>query len=390
MGSIRLTAVAVEKMATPEKRKEIYDAEVPGLVLRLLPSGTKSWSFTYRIHNKAKRLSLGVYPGVNLKLARERSREARAQIQRGEDPVEDKKAEERERQFYSFESCAKDFIEKYCKPNLKTWKTIDRTLERFAIPAWGDRPAKNIRRRDIVELIDQVAVKTPGQSNHLRAYLSKMFKWLLEREVVENNPVLGVAKRHKSKPRSRILDQEEIGAVWNAAEKMGGPFGRCVQFLMLTGVRRDEASYLRWDELEGNFASLPGSRMKGGRDFKVALSSAAINILDHIPHFSDYIFTTNGRTPISGWGKAKRNLDVLVESELGHPIKGWRLHDLRRTLASGLAMLGHRAEVIKRVLGHAANANDVTEAHYNWHNYDAEALEAVEAWTKHILYVCTV
>ena len=70
--------------------------------------------------------------------------------------------------------------------------------------------------------------------------------------------------------------------------------------------------------------------------------------------------------------------------ELGEPVSDWRLHDLRRTLASGLAMLGYRAEVIKRVLGHAANANDVTAIHYNWHNYDAEAMEAVQAWANYL------
>lgn len=340
MGSVKLTAVAIEKMPTPEKRRDVYDSEVPGLVLRLLPSGTKSWSFTYRLRNKAKRLSLGVYPGVSLKLARERGRNARAEVQQGGDPVEDKKVAERERQLYSFESCANDFVEKYCKPNLKTWKSVDRALERFAIPEWGDRAAKDIRRRDVVELLDKVASKTPGQSNHLRAYLSKLFKWLMEREVVETNPVLGVARRHKSKPRSRILDQSEIAAVWRASEKMGGAFGNCVRFLLTTGVRRDEASCLRWDELEGDFASLPASRMKGGRDFKVALSSEAQDIAEGMPRIGEYVFTTNGRSPISGWSKAKIKLDTLIEEELEAPIPDWRLHDLRRTLASGLAMLG--------------------------------------------------
>ena len=102
MGSLKLTAFAIDRMQTPEKRKDIYDSEVPGLVLRLLPSGTKSWSFTYRRCNKTKRLSLGVYPGVSLKLARERGREARAELQRGGDPVARKKTEEIERELYSF------------------------------------------------------------------------------------------------------------------------------------------------------------------------------------------------------------------------------------------------------------------------------------------------
>ncbi len=384
MGSIKLTAVGIEKMATPEKRKDMYDSEVAGLVLRLLPSGTKSWSYTYRVKGKAKRLSLGVYPGVSLKLARERARDARAEIQRGNDPVEDKKAEERERQLYSFEACAKNFVEGYCKPNLKTWKSIDRALERFAIPAWGDRPAKDIRRRDVVELLDKVAAKTAGQSNHLRAYLSKMFKWLIEREVVEINPVQGVARRHKSQPRSRVLNDAELIALWKATGEMGGAFGGCIRLLMTTGVRLNEAAHLKWDELDGDFASLPASRMKGGRDFKVALSSTAQGIIEGMPKIGEHIFTTNGRSPISGWSKAKTKADSLMEAELGEPIPDWRFHDLRRTVASGLAMLGIRSEVIKRVLGHAANANDVTAVHYLWHNYDEEALEAVQAWAAYL------
>lgn len=387
MASKRLTAAAVEKLTPPSTgRREVYDAEVPGLTLRISMTGIKSWSFTYRSGGRARRLSLGKYPGVSLKLARERAREARAKVQRGEDPVEDRKAAEREKRYNGFTACANDFVLRYCKPKLKSWKQIERTLERFAIPQFGDRPVGEIRRRDIVELLDKVAAKTPGQSNHLRAYLSKMFKWLIEREVVEINPVIGVARRWKSQPRSRVLDEAELVALWKATERLGGAFGACTRFLLTTGVRRDEASHLRWDEVEGDFACLPASRMKGGRDFKVAIPSVAKGILMDQPRFDGcpYVFTTNGRTPISGWSKAKSKLDEYMAEELGAPVADWRLHDLRRTLASGLAMLGVRAEVIKRVLGHAANANDVTALHYLWHNYDAEALEAVEAWSGYL------
>lgn len=384
MGSIKLTAVAIEKMRTPEIRRDIYDSDVPGLVLRLLPSGTKSWSFTYRTRNKPRRLSLGVYPGVSLKLARERGREARAEIQRGGDPVQAKKELERERQLYGFESCVEDFVAKYCKPNLKTWAKVERLLKRHAVAEWGDRPIKEIRRHDVVELIDKVAEKTPGQSNHLRAFLSKMFYWLMEREVVETNPVFGVSRRHKSKPRNRVLDDTEIAALWTACEKLGKPFGACVQLLLLTGMRREEASRLRWDELDGDFALLPASRMKGGRDFKAALSAEALSIIEGMPRMGEYVFTTNMRTPISGWGKAKSELDKLMGDLLEGPILDWRIHDLRRTVASGLAKMGYRSEVIKRILGHAANANDVTEAHYNWHNYDSEALEASSSWARSV------
>src|SRR5690606_7468787 len=179
------------------KRQDVYDSDVPGLVLRLLPTGTKTWSFTYRHQGKARRLSLGVYPGVNLKLARERAREARGAVQRGEDPVGDKKEQERDARMNGFESCARDFIEKYAKRRQRTWKQTEGLIQRFAIKEWGDRPVKEIRRRDVVDLLDKVALTTPYQANHLRAYLSRMFKWLIEREVVEVSPVIGVSPRTK-------------------------------------------------------------------------------------------------------------------------------------------------------------------------------------------------
>lgn len=186
MASIRLTAVAVEKLNPPATgRVDVYDAEVPGLVLRMSSSGVKSWSFTYRVESKPRRLTLGAYPGVSLKLARARARDALAAVQRGEDPVEDKKAEGRDRQLNGFAACARDYVEKYAKRRQRTWAETERVIEKLAIPAWGDKPVKELRRRDVVELLDKVAVKTPHQANRLRAYLSRMFKWLIEREVQE-------------------------------------------------------------------------------------------------------------------------------------------------------------------------------------------------------------
>jgi len=307
-------------------------------------------------------------------------------VQRGEDPVEDKKAAERDRRYNSFEACARDFVKKHVKPNLRTWKQIESALERLAIPEFKDRPVKDIRRRDIVDLLEKVAAKTPGESNHLRAYLSKMFNWLLEREVVEVNPVAGVAQRYKPQVRTRILSDDEIKALWKATERMGGAFGACTRLLLLSGMRRDEAGLLRWDEIDGEWASLPASRMKAGRDYRAPLSKQAQAIIEAQPRFAKcaFVFTTNGKVAINGWGRIKQTLDKYMGEELGEPVADWRLHDLRRTCASGLAKLGVRAEVIKRILAHTPPASDVTALVYNQHMYDEEARQAIEAWATHL------
>ncbi|MBI5070382.1 MAG: integrase arm-type DNA-binding domain-containing protein [Deltaproteobacteria bacterium] len=390
MSSERLTAIAVEKLPPPQSgRTEVHDREVPGLVLRISASGVKSWSLTYRFKGALRRLTLGQYPGVSLKLARDRAREARAVIQRGEDPVEEKKSEEREQRLNGVSSCVEDFIEKYAKQNQKTWQATERILRRLVVKAWGTRPVKEIRRRDVVDLLDEVSKNTPYLANLLRAHLSKMFNWLIEREVVEVNPVVGTVPRIKFQPRDRILADREVAALWKATGTMGGAFGACIRFLLLTGVRRDEASFLKWEEIDGDWAAMPASRMKNGRDFRAPLSATAKAIVDAQPKLCQFVFSTNGKSPISGWNKAKEKADRLMSEALEEPVAPWRVHDLRRTVASGLARLGYRTEVIKRVLGHVARATDVTSVVYNWHSYDDEAMDAVQRWAAHVAKLTT-
>jgi len=387
MATVKLTALYVDKLSPPVAgRFDIHDTKVPGLILRVTPAGAKTYSFRYTFRNRTNRLTLGQHPGMSLDLARERAWDARAAIQRGEDPVQHKKDAEREARENTFKGCVDDFIEKYAKPNVRHWEDVKSAFDRQAVPRFGGLPVKEIKRRDIVDLLDDVAKETPYGSNHLRAYLSKFFNWLIEREVVDANPVTGIAPRQKYEARNRVLDDREVVALWKATGRLGVPFGPAVRLLLLTGVRRDEAGCLRWDELDlaGGWANLPASRMKGRRDFKVPLSTSAKAIIEGQPKLGPYVFTTTGKTPISGWGNAKDTLDTLMAEELGQPAPYWRFHDLRRTVASGLASLGYSLQVIKRVLGHAPASSDVTSVVYNWHAYDDEAMEAVQKWANHI------
>lgn len=389
MARTRLTSIAVEKVAAPSSgRIELHDTEVPGLVLRVSASGSKSWSLTYRFKGVLTRLTLGQWPGLSLREARERAREARGTIQRGVDPAQERKAAEREQRL-TFSACVDDYIAKYAKPHQRTWKKTQSIMRRLAVAAWGDVPVRDIRRRDVVDLLDALSARTPYQANHLRCYLSHFFKWLMEREIIEASPLTGVAPRLKPQPRSRVLSDAEIAALWHATQQLGGPFGAATRLLLLTGMRRQEASALRWDELDGDWAAMPASRMKNGRDFRAPLSSAAKAIVESMPKMGAHVFTTTGKTPISGWGKVKERLDHVMVAELGEPVADWRLHDVRRTVASGLARLGYRTEIIKRVLAHVAATSDITSTVYVWHQFDEEALEAVNRWAVHVARVAS-
>jgi integrase len=228
MPKTRLSAIAIEKLAPPQSgRIEVHDSEVPGLVLRVSSSGVKSFSLTYRFRGVLRRLTLGQWSpsGLSLKEARERAREARGAIQRGSDPVEERKEEERERATTAFSVLVNDFVEKWCKPRQRTWKKTEAILKRLAVSEFGDRPVRDITRRDIANLLDRVASGTPYQSNILRAWLSKFWNWCLEAEYAEVNPVAGVSPRIKPQARSRVLTNAEVVALWKAAQKVGGAFG---------------------------------------------------------------------------------------------------------------------------------------------------------------------
>ena len=142
--------------------------------------------------------------------------------------MEEKKTEEREARLNGFESCVTDYIAKYAKPKQRTWKETERILKKYAVKEWGERPVKELRRRDVVDLLDSVATRTPYQANQLRAHLSRLFNWLIEREVVELSPITGVAPRVKVQARDRVLSDEEIVACGKRRDGWAGRSGqRC-------------------------------------------------------------------------------------------------------------------------------------------------------------------
>jgi integrase len=388
MARTKLSDQFIKNLTSTESGQDEYqDALCSGLVLRNSPK-TKSFCFKFWFQGRQRRLTLGQYPGLTLAEARVRANDARAQVQRGVDPIAAREEAERAKTENGFKSVKAEFIEKYAKLRQRTWQQTENALK-VAVEAWGERPIKSIRRRDVADLLDEVAARAPYMSNKLRALLSKLFNWALEREIVDVNPVLGIARRKKYQPRERVLTEVEIRVLWKVTGIVGGPFAAAVRILLLTGMRRDEVSCLRRDELDltGGWANLPASRMKAGRNFKAPLSPTAKAIIESMPKAGPFVFTTNGTAPISGWGHIKAHLDVLMSEELGSPVTPWRLHDLRRTVASNLAAMGYRTEVVKRVLAHQARATDVTSVVYNWHAYDEEAKDAVTKWSNHVLRV---
>jgi integrase len=229
------------------------------------------------------------------------------------------------------------------------------------------------------------------------AVIRKFFSWAVERSIIEVSPALHVKKPSAEASRDRVLSDAELRLIWLAAEALGYPYGPLVRLLALTGQRRSEIAGMRRDELSGALWTIPAQRTKNGRAHEVPLSTAAQAVLAALPRIagSDYVLTANGRGPASGFARAKNKLDAAVltlaqehaaERRQNEPVRitPWRLHDLRRTMASGLARLGTSPHVIEAILNHRSGVVSGVAAVYNRHQYLDEKRAALEQWARHL------
>lgn len=384
MTKIRLTDIAVQKLRPPTKgRSEIQDEIMPKLFLRITPNGHKSWAVAYRYNGKQKRLTLGEYPAVSILDARQAARDAMQLVAKGEDPHYLKKEKIEAQKIYTFAAVVEEYFERYAKVQTRNWLSVMRLIHAHAVPVWGDMPIGNIKRRDVIALIDKVDKRgKPSTTRILFASIRRVFNWAAERDLIEFSPCANIKNPNKANSRDRVLKDDEILAIWNACGELGAPYGTLIRFLLVTAQRVGEASKLRWKELDlkENVWLLPRERVKSKRSHEVPLSPLALELLHSLPSYVDedgsqqehYLFTTTGgKKPFSGFSKYNTKLNEKSG------VTGWRIHDLRRTAATNLAKLGVADSTISHVLNHAPSG---VTAIYNRHSYLPQKREALEKW----------
>ena len=371
---MRLTTRSVEAMQPSSERREIPDGYLPGLYLVVQPSGAKSWAVRYRHHGHPRKLTLGGFPVLDLKAARELGAKALRAVAEGRDP-----GQERAQQPDSIESVAEQFIERHVRRLNRplTIQATERALRQHVLPRWRGRTVESITRRDILDVLDRVVDNgMPVMANRVLAAVRKMFNWAASRDIIAISPCAGIKPPTLERSRDRVLDDDELRLVWQAADKIGWPFGPLIQLLALTGQRRDEVGRMQWPEinLDKRLWTLPRERVKNDKPHEVPLSAAAIGILESLPRSGDFVLSTNGETAASGYSKAKRRIDAMC------PIPPWRLHDLRRTVASGMAKLNINLHVIEKVLNHSSGSFAGIVGVYQKHTFAEEKRKALETW----------
>lgn len=387
MATYRLTDKSVAG-AKPQNgnRYELWDAVVPGFGVRISEKGRKSWFVAYSYFGRRRRMSLGTYPLTPLVDAREAARSALAEVEKGFDPAADK-IHQRKTRPQTFGDLAREYLERHARPNKRTAHEDEKKLNADVLPEWRHRRVDTIRRADVIRLIEAVHNRgAPYAANRLLALVRKIFNWGMERDLLDISPATGVKPMAKEKSRERTLDRDELKMVWQAACAMPWPWHGFFQLLILTAQRREEVAGMRWEELdlEAGAWSMAGERTKPGRAHVVPLSQAALEILKDLPRYSGtFVFPARGNpkseTYVSGFSKAKKLLDDAAS------VKGWTIHDLRRTAASGMAEMGIAPHVVEKVLNHTSGQISGVAAVYNRYGYDDEKRRALEAWAGHVL-----
>jgi integrase len=400
MTSRRLTTLAVAN-AKPRRngagelvRTELPDAGCPGLYLVVQPSRLKSWALRYRFGGRTRKLVLGAAAngegegGLTLAAARSAAAAARHELERGVDPGAAKQAAKTASQGAvqgadSVEAQAAKFIELHGKRKLRarTLAQYQSVLDRLVLPKWRGRMVHEIRRRDVIALVEDIATDRPIMANRTLGVLSKFFNWLVARDVIAASPTHGVEMPGQETARDRVLDDNEIRALWAACED-DAVFGAAVRTMLLTGARRTEVSAMAWSELdaEERLWTIPKERSKNKHEHKVALSPLAWQVITSVPRISEtFVFSTSGDGPIRNFHRVKDHLDGKLKFE-----QPFVLHDIRRSVASGLQRLGVRVEVIEAALGHTSGVRAGIVGRYQRHDYADERRDALQRWSDHI------
>jgi len=380
---MKLTAREIAAYEPPKGKDHIvFDSELAGFGLRYR-NGRRIWVYQYAFGSGGgrvnARMTLGEYPALPPAKARSQAEDLYARVRVGQHPAADKRAN-RDEARNTFGKLVSRYLEfKKDQVRARSLAQIRRYLDDYAKPLHA-LPASAIDRKRIADFLDAVANKNGSISaNRARASLSAMFSWAMRKGLHDTNPVIATEKR-KEKSRHRVLTDKELAIVWRSLG--ADDYAEIVKLLVLTGQRAAEIGGLRWSEIdfEGGLISLPPHRTKNGHPHSIPMPAAVREILKSRTRTRDFVFG-RGVAGFNGWDRAKKRLDAKIGDKIG---ESWTIHDLRRTLATGLQRLGIRFEVTEAVLNHTGGSRGGISGIYQRHSWASEKKSALDAWAAHV------
>lgn len=391
---MKLTAQAVAKIAPTTARFDVKDDSTPGLYLRVNPTGAKTWRYRYKLADQVRVLTLGDAGTVSLADARRLAHEARAKVRQGEDPAAAAQiAAAERRRMPTVAEFADEYIERYAKLRKKSWDDDRRMLDRWVTPRIGRVKLDAVHRRDIVAILD--ACRDAGNTRMPGAVLAvvrKMFRFAIERGVIEATPCAFITER-QPRPARKAMTPEQIRTWWQGSDAVPPPVMLALRLLLLTGQRPGEVAGMQVAEINlddaeegGPVWRIPGTRRKNGRDHAIALVPEAAEIVAQARAFaegSEYLFPS----AIGGPGRVDSGLNRALRTIFGAVGDRPTPHSARHTVGTELEGLGLEETEVARVLGHQSRT--VTGVVYINRRSLAAQRRTLEAWTRRLNEILT-
>lgn len=399
--------IYIAKVEPPAKgQRFLFDShrDAPrGFGLRVTAAGGKAFILKYSFDGRQRRMTIGDWPTWSLEAARTEACRQRRDIDSKIDPLEKSRRRKAE-------PVMSEIVDLYTDSHvigLVSEKAIRRYFERDMLPAIGRLKVCDVRRRDLIELVEAKALEAPTAARHLLAYIKGLFDWCVDREYIEASPAAsirpknitpkGVKNALKPVQRLRVLDAEEIRAFWEADQSgIHRITMLALKLTLVTGQRPGEVAGMHAREISGDVWDIPADRrLKTSTANRVPLTPMAMDIIAQAQaelnrlsvrrkkDSSGYIFEARPGMPITvgALSKAVIRFTQDLQNKDAATWGYWRPHDLRRTCRTGLSACGFSSEIAERVIGHGGKG---IEATYNQHQYDVEKRAALEAWERRL------
>ena len=391
-----------------------WDDAFPGLGVRVLATGGRSWIVRYRMGKAQRVVVLGKAAGMSPAEARKAAGEVTSKAKLGKDTRQEI-TEARTAASETFGKLVEAFLADLEQRGRKASYVGDtrRYLEDDAKRLHG-LPVAAVDRRQVVRLLDDVKARAPVAAERCRVALAALFTWAMKRGEAAVNPAAVIGRVAEPKHRDRVLTPAELAAIWSATAE-AGDFNAIIRLLMFTGQRREEVAAMTWEEISAPDGepgkavwSLAADRTKNGRPHDVPLSGAVLAILKGIPKREQRSLVFGQRKGgFSGWSVSKARLDGLIarrhaEQRLGRPLgddekpepgdslKPWTIHDIRRSVVTHLAESGiAQPHVIEAIVNHVTGHKGGVAGVYNRATYAAEKRAALARWAEHVMAVVT-
>jgi integrase len=378
---VRLTQGSVatlRKKAADLGKSDItfWDDDIRGFGLRIRKGGNASWIYQYQRGLSQGKIRIGDASAVTADMARQRAREERGKVDLGGDPSA-QKAIERVKDKQTFAG----IVDLYLNAKQTEWRPASlREGRRYLLATFQSLhriPAHKIEKKHVAAIVTRIAPTHPGAAGAALLHVNACLNWAVGIGLIDTNPADGIPNV-KHGERDRVLSDDELRRVWLACSDDSDP-GRIMRLLILTGQRRDEVSGMAEEELDRKNGTwtLPKERTKNKRTHTLALPDEAWKIIGPPSHIGPLFGRGGGR--YTGWQGFKRVLDRRCNI-----VKPWVIHDIRRSVATGMADIGVQPHIIEAVLNHISGHKSGVAGIYNRSSYDHEKKAALKRWARYV------